>query len=94
MRRFAAAKSLVMTARPPSWHRVRGGGGEVDSLQSVLAHMGLVQSLLVNGPHPTWQGFTDKLTRLSWQGLVGKSFTPIYGIAKESQRRHLRSMWL
>ena len=32
------------------------------------------------------------LARLSWQGLVGKSFTPIYGIAKESQRRHLRSM--
>ena len=60
MRRFAAAKSLVMMARPPSWHRVRGGGGEVDSLQSVSAHMGLVQSLLVNGPHPTWQGFPGK----------------------------------
>lgn len=65
MRRFAAAKSLVMMARPPSWHRVRGGGGDGDSLQSQSAHMGLVQFLLVNGPHPTWQGFTDKLTRLS-----------------------------
>jgi hypothetical protein len=61
----AEAKSLVMMARPPSWHRVRGGGGEVDSSHSLSAHMGLVQSLLVNGPHPTWQGFTDKLTRLS-----------------------------
>lgn len=43
----------------------------------------LVQSLLVNGLHATWQG------------LVGKSFASIYDIAKESQRRHLRPiLWL
>lgn len=82
MRMFAAAKSLVMMARPPSWHRVRGGGGKVDSLHS----HGTFSVLLVNGLYLTWQGFTDKLTGLSWRGLVGKSFASIYGIPKKASK--------
>lgn len=65
---------LVLKLVLPGLSNAEVCGGEVigdDGKASILApgagrrrrvdsHTGLVQSLLVNGPHPTWQGFPGK----------------------------------